>query len=169
MNEFSLLSNKIEDCKYEKIAFIIDTSDEIFKEDFKTHNNEKIIRIDMIFEEIIAFCKLKDFISSKATEFALYTYSDDLKIEIDFLPMKEFISKINQVKHNLKTHIYFGKSIIDLAKIFAESLKLTRTHDSKKEKFIPTINEIIVRVIFFYNRSDFSATNSDEDQYYDFY
>ena len=165
MNDFSLLSNKIEDCKYEKIAFIIDTSDEIYKEDFKTNNNEKFTRIDMIFDEIIAFCKLKDFISSKATEFRLYTYSDYLKIEIDFLPMKEFISKIHQVKNNLKTHIFFGKSIIDLANIFAETLKVLQSLDSKKENFIPSVSEIIVRVIFFYNRSDISATNSDDEKF----
>jgi hypothetical protein len=165
MNDFTLFSNKIEDNKQEKIAFVIDTSDEIFKEDFKTINNERIHRLEMIFEEIVTFVKLKDYISIKSPEFALYTYSDCLKKEIDFMKISEFISNLNQVKYNLKTYIYFGKSIVDLSHIFSEAFNSMQKFDKEKDKNIPSLNEIIVRYILIYNRSDISAINSNEEQY----
>jgi len=165
MNDFTLISNKIEDNKQEKIAFIIDTSDEIFKEDFKTLNNERLHRLEMIFEEIVTFVKLKDYISVRSPDFALYTYSESLKKEIDFMKISEFISNLNKVKYNLKTYIYFGKSFIDVASIFSEAFNCMDRFEKEKDKNIPSMNEIIVRYILIYNKSDMRAINSNEEQF----
>ena len=91
-NEIRLYStNRLEDIKNEKIAFVIDMYEEITNEDFLSLNGDtKLKRADVITEEILNFVKLKDFCSEK-TEFALYIYNTNLKKEIKFCEISEFM------------------------------------------------------------------------------
>ena len=52
----------------------------------------------MIFDGISDFVKVKDYFSSK-TEFALYTYQERLKKEIDFMTLSDFIQHFVDFKN----------------------------------------------------------------------
>lgn len=157
MNEFSLMTNRIEDNRQEKIAFIIDLSDEILREDFVNFNGEKVERIKILFDEISNFIKLKDYFSSRPTEFALYIYTDKLRKEIGFCEVKEFDIMFNQMRNNAKNFVIEPNDYLDLAQIFKEA--------TGNLNLSGKANEVIYRYILFYNRSDIPATNSNDREY----
>jgi hypothetical protein len=166
-NDFSLLSTKIEDNKQEKISFVVDLHEEIFKEDFIGVNNEKVERINVIFDEICNFVKLKDYFSSKATEFALFTYTDKLNKEIDFSGLKEFINDLVQVRNKIKNQVVAFSDYLDLTEIYSESINYLgklNVNFNKESNFVYN-NEIILRTILFYNRSEIPAINSNEKDF----
>jgi hypothetical protein len=164
MNEFSLISTKIDDNKQEKIAFIIDLSSEILKEDFYNYNGEKISRFKLITDEISNFIKLKDYFSSKPAEFALYIYSDNLSKEIDFCEVNYFEMHFTQVANKIKNQIKNPQDYLDLSEIFTQATSLLY---SKKNNYNHMLinDEIIYRYILFYNRSDIPVINRLEKEY----
>jgi hypothetical protein len=167
-NEIRLYStNRLEDIKNEKIAFVIDMYEEITNEDFLSLNGDtKLKRADVITEEILNFVKLKDFCSEK-TEFALYIYNTNLKKEIKFCEISEFMMKYNDYKNNRygKDGIAQGESYLDLVEIFKEAEIYTKPMQSIESyaKQKGKDNDFIIRFILLYNRSEIPVVMSNNE------
>ena len=122
-NDLRLYStSKIEDLKPEKIAFVIDLYEEVRNEDFLSINGDmKLSRLEVIVNEILNFSKLKDYFSTN-TEYGLYTYTSNLKKEIPFCQITQFLQKLNEFKLRfVSLNFISGDSPFDLADIFNEA------------------------------------------------
>lgn len=146
----------IEDNKEEKIAFIVDFDDEIYNKDFTATNGEKYDRLAVIFDEITNFCRLKDYLNSKTTEFAFYIYTNKLTKVIDFAALKDFLPNFNDHKKVIQDIKFSKSNVFDLSEIFTEGLNSLVKENS---------NEKIVRFILFYNRSDTISVISNSKEH----
>ncbi len=192
MYEYSLLPNKLEDNKQEKIAFIVDLSEDILLEDFVNPNLDKVERFDLIFEGISNFVKLKNYFSSTNTQFALYSYTNILNKEIDFCDVRDFDMVFQQIFSTLKKNVCVNRGMtnlrqnsdmsnnsnksnsnneikpLDLAHIFYESINqvnLQSIHKPEGNKDSIPDDRIIYRYILIYNRSNMPVVNSNEKEF----
>ena len=167
-NDLRLYStSKIEDLKPEKIAFVIDLYEEVRNEDFLSINGDmKLSRLEVIVNEILNFSKLKDYFSTN-TEYGLYTYTSNLKKEIPFCQITQFLQKLNEFKLRFVSLNYIsGDCPFDLADIFNEAYSFM-TSILSIESFAKNNkdNDYLIRFILFYNRSDIPATLSNTTDY----
>ena len=167
-NDLRLYStSKIEDLKPEKIAFVIDLYEEVRNEDFLSINGDvKLSRLEVIVNEILNFSKLKDYFSTN-TEYGLYTYTSNLKKEIPFCQITQFLQKLNEFKLRfVSLNFISGDSPFDLADIFNEAYSFM-TSILSIESFAKNNkdNDYLIRFILFYNRSDIPATLSNTTDY----
>ena len=167
-NDLRLYStSKIEDLKPEKIAFVIDLYEEVKNEDFLSINGDmKLSRLEVIVNEILNFSKLKDYFSTN-TEYGLYTYTSNLKNEIPFCQITQFLQKLNEFKLRfVSLNFISGDSPFDLADIFNEAYSFM-TSILSIESFAKNNkdNDYLIRFILFYNRSDIPATLSNTTDY----
>ena len=167
-NDLRLYStSKIEDLKPEKIAFVIDLYEEVRNEDFLSINGDmKLSRLEVIVNEILNFSKLKDYFSTN-TEYGLYTYTSNLKKEIPFCQITQFLQKLNEFKLRfVSLNFISADSPFDLADIFNEAYSFM-TSILSIESFAKNNkdNDYLIRFILFYNRSDIPATLSNTTDY----
>ena len=167
-NDLRLYStSKIEDLKPEKIAFVIDLYEEVKNEDFLSINGDmKLSRLEVIVNEILNFSKLKDYFSTN-TEYGLYTYTSNLKKEIPFCQITQFLQKLNEFKLRfVSLNFISGDTPFDLADIFNEAYSFM-TSILSIESFAKNNkdNDYLIRFILFYNRSDIPATLSNTTDY----
>ena len=167
-NDLRLYStSKIEDLKPEKIAFVIDLYEEVKNEDFLSINGDmKLSRLEVIVNEILNFSKLKDYFST-GTEYGLYTYTSNLKKEIPFCQITQFLQKLNEFKLRfVSLNFISGDTPFDLADIFNEAYSFM-TSILSIESFAKNNkdNDYLIRFILFYNRSDIPATLSNTTDY----
>jgi hypothetical protein len=117
---------KLEDNKQENIAFVIDLDEELFKSEMTSgleykFNHFRISRFESIFEQLINFCKLKDFIATKPVRYALYIYKDNLQRLTDYISFEEFIIKLDEYKGTLSKLKRSSYSYFDIAEVLQEA------------------------------------------------
>ena len=78
-------------------------------------------RLEIIFEEINRYIQLKDYISSKVTEFALYIYTNKLIKLVDYKIVKEFTNDLDDHLKILKGMKFEKTGQLDLSEIFDET------------------------------------------------
>jgi hypothetical protein len=155
-------AKKIEDSKLEYLVFVIDLSKEILEDDFYQISGSKITRYNLIFDEILNFCKLKDYVSNSKIQFSLYTITDSLNKVIPFSTIRDFDTQLSQCRDVLVNSISLYEEFLDLGIIFKEGVQLTYQNKNSKEMIE---RESITRFILFYNRYKTPVINSIENEF----
>lgn len=86
----------------------------------KNKNSRYTDRITLIVDELIKFVKLKEYISYKKPEFALYLINQTINLQIEYCNSNDFLIKLNEINDLLQGNSFIN-SPIDLNEIFVEA------------------------------------------------